>query len=248
MSVALVSTVAAAQGVPLPGAARWADSARVLIEQGVMAHDSTLLVRAGAVLDKAMTAFPDDALLLHYRGYGLYREAMFAGGAEMADGTKRALERAIELLRRSAQAKPLAETHALLGSCMGSLAGTGITGGMKWGSAAGEATEAARTMAPNNPRVLLLEGIGKWFTPAMWGGGKDKGYALVQRAVAAYGQDTPARPLPAWGRAEAYAWLGQMEQERGRIAEARAAYERALAIEPGYGWVRNELLPRLAAR
>ncbi|MCU0633649.1 MAG: hypothetical protein MUE41_02145 [Gemmatimonadaceae bacterium] len=213
-----------------------------------MAHDSMMIARAGAMLEKSMTAFPDDPLLLHYRGYGLYREAMFAAADEMADGTKRALELAIDVLRRSAKGKPMPETYALLGSCMGSLAGTGITGGMKWGAPAGEATETARTMGPRNPRVLLLEGIGKWYTPTMWGGGKDKGYALMQRAVAAFEGDAPSRPLPAWGMAEAYAWLGQMETQRGRIAEARAAYERALAIEPAYSWVRNELLPKLAAR
>ena len=235
-------------GAPLTGAARWADSARVIIEQAVIADDSAGLVRAGVMLDKALTAFPDDPMLLHYRAYGLYRESMRAAGDAMEDERTEALERAVNLLKRSAAAKPLAETQALLGSCMGSLAGSGMMAGMKWGASASDAAEAAQTMGPKNPRVLLLEGISKWFTPAMWGGGKDKGYALVQRAVAAFESDAPVRPLPAWGKAEAYAWLGQMEQQRGRAAEARAAYERALAIEPGYRWVRDELLPKLAAR
>jgi len=250
---AAFTSAAPAQSVPLAsapltGAARWADSARVIIERAVFADDSGGLARVGQMLDKALTAFPDDPLLLHYRAYGLYRESMRADGDAMKDERTQALELAVRLLKRSAASKPLAETQALLGSCMGSLAGAGMIQGMKWGSSASDAADAARSMGPTNPRVLLLEGISKWYTPAMWGGGKDKGYALVQRAIAAFESDAPARPLPAWGKAEAYAWLGQMEQQRGRVAEARAAYERALAMESEYRWVRDELLPKLAAR
>lgn len=239
-----------AQAAPpsLTGAARWADSARVTIERAVIAHDSAALVAAGAMLDKALGAFPNDALLLHYRAYALYREAQFAPTEEMGKATEAALLRAIELLKRSAAARPLPETQALLSSCLGTLAGTGMMAGMRYGPGAGEAGEAARTLGPRNPRVLLLAAIGAWFTPSMWGGGKDKGYALLQQAITAYGSDAPPAPLPAWGRAEAYAWLGQMERDRGNAAQARVAYERALALEPQFRWVRDELLPRLSAR
>ena len=229
---------------PLTGAARWADSAQRQLGRAVITDNATLMVSTGAMLDKALTAFPNDPLLMHYRAYGLYREAMRRdpdGG--MSEDTEALLKRAIDLLERSATARPLPETQALLSSCLGTLAGTGMINGMRYGNAASDAGEAARALGPNNPRVLLLAGISAWFTPAMWGGGKDKGYALVQQAVTAFTKDQPVRPLPAWGAAEAYAWLGQMEQGRGNAAAARAAYERALALEPEYGWVRQLLRP-----
>jgi tetratricopeptide (TPR) repeat protein len=232
----------------LTGAARWADSARVAIDRAYLTHDSAALVAAGQLIDKALTAFPNDGLLLHYRGYALYRLAMFSPGEETSASQEALLKQAVDVLRRSAALKPMAETHALLSSCLGTMAGMGMMNGMKYGSAAGEAGETARTLGPKNPRVLMLEGIGTWFKPAMWGGGKDKGYALMQQAVAAFGADAPVAPLPAWGRAEAYAWLGQMELDRGNTAAARAAYENALKVEPQFSWVRQELLPGLAAR
>ncbi len=249
-SLSTASTLAAQQppGV-LTGAARWADSARVVIERAIIEDNPSALSAAGAMLDKALAAFPNDPLLLHYRGYGLYREAMRrSDAAEMSDVQESMLHQAIDLLRRSAATRPLPETQAVLSSCLGSLAGTGMVAGMRYGSAASEAGENAQRLGPKNPRVLLLAGISAWFTPSMWGGGKDKGYALVQQAVEAFAGEAPARPLPAWGAAEAYAWLGQMEKERGNTAAARASYDRALALEPEFRWVRDVLRPAVASR
>jgi tetratricopeptide (TPR) repeat protein len=233
---------------PLNGAARWADSARVQIERAVYANDAAALAGVGTMIDRALTAFPNDPLLLHYRAYQLYREVMGrTDGGDLSDAMEQKLKSAIEMLERSAAARPLAETEALRSSCLGTLAGTGMVNGMRYGSAASEAGAAARALGPNNPRVALLAGIAAWFTPSMWGGGKDKGYALVQQAISAFAHDQPARPLPSWGSAEAYAWLGQMEKERGNVTAARTAYDRALAIAPEFRWVRDQLRPALGA-
>jgi tetratricopeptide (TPR) repeat protein len=242
-------TTGHAQSAPpsLSGSARWADSARVMIERSWLANDSTALLSVGTMLDRVLTAFPNDALLQHYRGYALYREALSLddGNEELREAT---LLRAVELLKRSAATRPLAETQALLSSSLGTLAGTGMMAGMRYGPASSEAAETARTLGPKNPRVLLLAAISAWFTPSMWGGGKDKGYALLQQAIAAFATDRPLAPLPAWGHAEAYAWLGQMERDRGNAAAARAAYDRALVIAPTFSWVRDLLLPALTSR
>ncbi len=231
---------------PLTGAARWADSAQAGIDRAVLAGDTEGLAKVGAMIDRALGAFPNDPLLLHYRAYGLYRETMARDDDnEVSEATEQKLKQAVALLERSAALRPLPETQALLSSCLGVLASTGMINGMRYGSAASEAGDAARALGPNNPRVALLAGISAWFTPAMWGGGKDKGYALVQQAIAGFAKDHPVRPLPAWGAAEAYAWLGQMEKDRGNVSAARTAYDRALALAPDYRWVRDQLRPAL---
>jgi tetratricopeptide (TPR) repeat protein len=237
-------TALTAQAPTLTGAARWADTVRVTIERANISGSATELTAAGALAERALSAYPNDPLLLHYRAYGLYREAQ--RDPARSDASKAQMERAIELLERSAATRPLPETQALLSGCLGWLAGGGMVAGMRYGPASTEAREAADALGPRNPRVLLLAAVGIWFTPKMWGGGEDKGYALMQRAVAEFATDAPAKPLPAWGRAEAHAWLGQMEQKRGNAAAARAAYEKALELEPGYAWVSRALLPSLA--
>ena len=67
----------------------------------------------------------------------------------------------------------------------------------------------------------------------------------MRRAVASFRTEPPGRPWPRWGRAEAYALLGQVLARRGDLDGARRHYLQALAIEPAFGWVRGVLLPAL---
>jgi tetratricopeptide (TPR) repeat protein len=246
VACATVPAVSSAQA-PLTGAARWADTVRVTIERANLNRDDSALTQAGALADRALGAFPNDPLLLHYRAYALYREYTRGSGARGAE-YKAAMERAIDLLNRSAAVRNLPETQALLATCYGMLAGDGMVAGMRYGPAANDARDAALKLGPRNPRVLFLVALNTWFTPKMWGGGEDKGYELMQRAAAEFATEAPARPLPAWGHAEAYAWLGQMELKRGKVDAARAAYTKALALEPGFPWVQFVLLPALDAK
>jgi tetratricopeptide (TPR) repeat protein len=50
---------------------------------------------------------------------------------------------------------------------------------------------------------------------------------------------------PAWGHEEAYAWIGVAYLDKNDKAAARAAFERALAIAPAYGWVKYQLYPKV---
>ena len=245
LSAAAVASVAAQQPA-LTGAARWADTVRISIERANLRGTVADLAAAGALADRALTAFPDDGLLLHYRAYALYRQAQQS--QPESDETTAMTKRAIELLERSHAVRPMAETQALLSASLGTLAASGMVAGMRYGPASSAARESAAELGPNNPRVLLLAAISYWFTPKMWGGGEDKGYATMQRAIAAFAADRPARPFPAWGAAEAQAWLGQMEVKRGNIAAARAAWTKALELEPGYAWVSRVLLPSIAGK
>ena len=92
----------------------------------------------------------------------------------------------------------------------------------------------------------MLEGIQALHTPSMFGGGADIALESFLTAAALFEEDAPESPLPAWGRAEVYAWLGQTYVALRMPEEARTAYERALEIEPAYAWVRDTLLPALS--
>jgi len=97
----------------------------------------------------------------------------------------------------------------------------------------------------NSPRVRLLEGIAAVHKPEMWGGGHQAALGHFQAAIELFADDEPETPLPAWGHAEAHAWIGQTYAALGKVDEARAAYERALEVAPGYAWVRDVLMPYL---
>jgi tetratricopeptide (TPR) repeat protein len=228
---------------PLNGALRWADSARRVIDRGVIRNDTAVVLQGIAIVDRALTAFPEHFLLTHYRGYAAYRLGQMAGVRKQPETARAQYEEAVKWLDRSIAAQPIAESHALRASCLGQLIGGNMIKGMRLGPQANDAVDKARLLDKDNPRMLLLDAVGAWFKPSMFGGGKDKARAAMHRALAAFATDTPAPAYPSWGYAEALAWHGQWEQDAGRTSAARAAYERALELEPEYGWVKYVLLP-----
>jgi tetratricopeptide (TPR) repeat protein len=226
----------------LSGAARWADSVRVVAEQAHLRGDTVALAQAWRLSQRALMAFPDDPLLLHYQGYVRYRQAQRIADF---DAALPLFEEAVALLERSAATRPLPETHALIASATGSMIGTSMVRGIRLGMRASAAEDRAEALGASNPRVLLLRAVSAWHKPSAFGGGEDKARELLQQALRGFERDAPARPLPAWGHAEAYAWHGQMELKAGRRDSARAAYDRALALVPGYAWVQYALKPSL---
>jgi len=240
----LIATTASAQ--TLAGRDKWADSARLEIESANALGDLTRIREAGALLERALTAFPDDPLLLHYLGYARYREATLMQARKHDDKEYRPLlEAADSLLETSASKLPLPETHALRSSVLGQMIGSNPLRGMTLGPRSGNAMDRALELGPNNPRVWLLRGIGAMFTPSMFGGGLDKAEEYLRKALALFPNDAPAASMPAWGHAEAYIWMGQVHKRRDRVDDARQAYNRALELQPNNGWVKHVLLPGL---
>jgi len=71
---------------------------------------------------------------------------------------------------------------------------------MTYGQPAAEALEIAKSLNPENPRVYLLEGIDKYYTPEQWGGSKTEGKKLFEAAMKKYEAFKPASSIhPSWG-------------------------------------------------
>lgn len=74
---------------------------------------------------------------------------------------------------------------------------------MVYGAAASEALEEAKKLDPNNPRVYLLEGIDKYYTPEQYGGSKEEGKKLFQEATKKMETFKPASSIhPSWGASQ----------------------------------------------
>lgn len=248
----LLPTIFIASVVPSPAVAqlsprdRWADSARTQIEAASTRGDIAQLRGSRALVERALTRFAGDPLLQHYYAYALYCEANLLRGMRHDEKESRPLlEQADSLLEQSASKLALAETYALRSSVLGQLIGSNPFRGMTLGPRSSDAMDRALELGPRNPRVWMLRGVNAMFTPAMFGGGIEKSEEYLRKAIALFADDKPAPPLPAWGHAEAYAWLGQVLRKQKRIDEARVAYAKALEIDPEFGWVRHVLLPAL---
>lgn len=242
VALLLVPAPGSASQTPDPGEV--AARLRTGIAEAVIADDDEGLAGMVTLARRAATAFPENGLLPHYLGYALYRLATRRLDTD-PDGALATFAEAESVLLHSIDIAPIPESHALMSAVLGPQIVSGETA-MNLSMRASAELRRAVSMDPRNPRVRMLEGIQALHTPSMFGGGADIALESLLAATALFEEDAPEPPLPAWGRAEVYAWLGQAYAELDRLEDARAAYERALEIEPDYAWVRHTLLPALS--
>ena len=80
---------------------------------------------------------------------------------------------------------------------------------MTYGAAAAAALETAKKLNPDNPRVYLLEGQDKYYTPEQYGGSKDEAKKLFETAAQKYDTFKPENALaPTWGKWALQYFLG----------------------------------------
>jgi tetratricopeptide (TPR) repeat protein len=248
LAVAVV-TPFALQGQQLTGTAKWADSASREIEAANAAGDLDRLSNASAMLDRVLTATPNDRVLVYYRSLALYRSASQYMGRKRDDDAKKALEEADRLLEQIETKAPASDALALRSGVLGMLIGLSSNplAGMTLGPRASDLVDRAMELDPKNPRVWLIRGMSAMFTPKMFGGGTDRAEIDLRKATELFAAERPVAPAPSWGHADAYIWLGQALQKGEKIDAARAAYEKALELQPGNVWVQRTLLPSLGS-
>jgi len=189
------------------------------------------------------TAAPSDRYDLAYVTWRICQELAEDDKKERRKLLKDA-QRELDLVLK---AKPDdAEAHALRGSVIGDRIG-GVFSGMSLGPKASKSLNRAFELDPKNPRVALQRGVSYFYTPKAFGGGPENALQELERAQQLFQAEEKDRPWPNWGRVDALAWLGLVLAQSGRVEEARAAYKKALQLEPDHAWIRRELLPALEA-
>jgi tetratricopeptide (TPR) repeat protein len=205
------------------------------------------LQKARAHFERLLAAKQHEALVRYYLGYCNYRLVIFYQREKDQELLKKHLDEAITQLEAAVkQNNKFAEAYALLSSCYGQKIGLAPMLGMTLGPRAGMTMQSALALAPDNPRVVLLDAIGAYYKPPMFGGSKETALTGFKRAAELFDREKITDPLqPDWGHAEAYAWLGIAYLDKSDKAAARAAFDRALAIAPEYGWVKYQLYPQV---
>ena len=81
---------------------------------------------------------------------------------------------------------------------------------MTWGTKAAEELKKAEALDPNNPRITLIKAEDTYFTPAQFGGSKEKGVELFKKALDQFKTYQPKSNLhPNWGKGEAEYFVSQ---------------------------------------
>lgn len=102
----------------------------------------------------------------------------------------------------------------------------------------------AEAIQPENPRLNLIRGMMYFFTPKMFGGSAEKALSYFEKSVAGF-ESAPNYDGMTYrlGYAESCAWAAQaaFKLENGTLA--RTWCNRALSLQPDYGFVKFQLLP-----
>lgn len=124
------------------------------------------------------------------------------------------LNRADELL---AYAEVISPNNSEL-VCLKSMIATGrmmvdpMTLSQTYGPKAAELLTQAIKLNPNNPRAYLLLGQNIFYTPAAFGGGKEKAKPIIEKSILLFETFEPATELdPMWGKSMATLLLKQCE-------------------------------------
>ena len=124
------------------------------------------------------------------------------GGAGMADKTDPEANKAEELLNK---AEALSKDNSEIWVVKKQIATLRMMADpmnryMTYGPAAAEALATAKKLNPDNPRVYLLEGQDKFYTPEQFGGSKEEAKKLFEEALKKFETFKPESSIhPSWG-------------------------------------------------
>ena len=142
-----------------------------------------------------------------------------------------AAESGINAAKAAIAAEPAnAEYHRLLGTLCGQVIPADPMAGFQHGRCAKEEIEKALQMNPKSALAWMSSGVGKFYLPAMFGGGVDLAMKDFQKAVAIDPK-----------LAEGWMWIGLAHRKGNRNADARQALQKAKSLNPERIWIQQQL-------
>ena len=221
--------------------------AKEFIQQGSNTASREKFEQAHNILTQFTCQGDHQALAEYYLGYIDYQMAVAVYRMDK-EKSPASFDSAIVHLEKALQINDNdAESHALLASCYGMQIAFSPLSGIWRGPKSGSEMSKAKNLALENPRGALLGAIGT-YTPALFGGGKEKGLEAFKEAVKLFDQWKTVDSLqPDWGKEQVYTWIGIAYLDRKETILARKAFEKALETNPDYGWVKYVLMKKVAS-
>jgi len=112
------------------------------------------------------------------------------------------------------------------------------------GSKSDQHIREAIRLNPKNPTAWVEKGNLKYHSPPIFGGNMREAVSCFEQAVELF-DEQPALRKDNWLYLHAMAWLGKSYEKVGKKEKAIAIYEKAIAYESRFLWVKEELLPRV---
>ena len=142
-----------------------------LLQQAIDSSNPGQLYEAQKLFDRARKDGHHKEFALYYLALCEYRLAMLFASAP--DEQAQSINRTIEYLKEAIELEDnLSDAHALLASAYGQKLGLKPHLGMVLGPETKRVLEKSKRLDGNNPRVILIDGISDYYTPAVFGGDK----------------------------------------------------------------------------
>ncbi len=235
--------------------------AKLLADSGLFHGNAQDIQTAHRMLKKGIEDDSNSQQAYYYLGYIEYQLAILHMTAEERGGDMSSdkdsslirLNNAIDHLKRSIdinkKSQHAAESHALLSMTYGQKIRLQPRKAMILGIRSRRSIKRAKKINSDNPRIVLAEAISDYNTPSQYGGSQESGLAGFRRAVSLFISEDDSSPLlPTWGEIEAYTWLGIAYMQVEQYKQAHDSFEKALAINPNYGWIKYNLMPLLTSK
>lgn len=124
-----------------------------------------------------------------------------------------------------------AEYHRLLGELCGQvIPASPLMGTLKYGPCAREEIDKAIQLNPNLAIAYVSRGVGNYYLPSGMGGGVDLALKDFDKAISLDPKLT-----------DAYLWKGLALRKANRNADARAAFQKVLQLDPNRVWAKEQL-------
>ncbi len=194
-------------------------------------QDRAALQAAVAGLAEEARSKPNDAAS-QYR-LALAESYLAEVSLELADkpGAQRAAEAGIQAAGRAVALQGnSAENHRILGALCGQVIPANVLLALKYGRCASDSIKKALELDPKSADAYVSQGVGNYYLPPAFGGGPELAIQDFRKAI----QLDPKS-------AEAHLWLGIALRKTGKNAEARAAIQRSLELNPNRLWAKQQL-------
>lgn len=164
-------------------------------------NDPAAKTALGNRLELIAKKWPDQWITSYYAAYSKaqlsYNEKEAAKKDAMLDAGEDHLATTVKLLGKETD-----ETHVLRALLANARIGVDPQSRwQKWGKQFDAELDAAKELNADNPRIYLLRGMSKFYTPKMFGGGKKAARPYFEKSEALFAKN-PATDMntPSWGR------------------------------------------------
>ncbi len=200
------------------------------LEKARDAQDRPALDRMAAQFASAAQSKSNDAAAQYRLALAESYVAEVAIEVRDKNAAHNAAEAGIDAAKKAVALKGDSEYHRLLGTLCGQAISANVLQGMKYGRCAQDEVNKALQLDPKSAVNYLARGVGNYYLPQGLGGGID----LAEKDFLKAAELDPQS-------AEAQLWLGLALRKQNKNADARKAFQKAIALNPARIWAKQQL-------